>query len=304
MSFSAEVKNELCRIQPGNMDCVRAECCGILLFCNIFTADEIRIITENEAFAGRLPRLFRRAFGVSFDREPEEDRQGKMVFSVTDGGKIARIMDVLGHERAQSLSVHLNLALVEEERSCAAFLRGAFLAGGSLNDPKKSYHMEFVTTHLHVAGETEALLREMGMTPHTVRRSGAQVLYFKQSEALEDMLTLIGAPVSAMELMNTKLEKDLRNQVNRKTNCDEANLDKSLAATQRQIESIRRLKRSGRLDGLPDKLKETAEKRMNYPELPLSELAEQFTPPITKSCLNHRLRKIEEYASKNGGKTI
>lgn len=302
MSFAAEVKNELCRTAPGHLCCTRAEAYGVLLFCNVFSPYEIRIMTENEAFSKRLPRLFQRAFGVHFDREPGEEKGGKYCFQIWDKDKLNRIMDTLGFDRLKSLAMHINLAMLEEEHCRAAFLRGAFLAGGSMIDPSKSYHMELATSHLHASRELEALLREMETQPKSVQRSGYYVIYFKQSEAIEELLTRIGAPLAAMELMNTKLEKDLRNQVNRKLNCDTANLDKSVEAATHQVEVLRRMAQFGIIDQLPDKLKDTATKRLLFPELPLSELAAEFSPPLTKSCLNHRLRKLMEIAAQMEGK--
>lgn len=142
----------------------------------------------------------------------------------------------------------------------------------------------------------EVLLRECGYPPKGLSRNGSFITYFKQSDQIEDFLTLIGAPVAAMHLMSAKLEKDLRNSVNRRLNCDSANLDKAVEAAQEQLEAIRRLRSADLLDKLPDKLKKTAALRLEYPELSLSELAAAFDPPVTKSCLNHRLRKIQELA--------
>ena len=140
------------------------------------------------------------------------------------------------------------------------------------------------------------LLQELGFSPKSVLRNSYHVTYFKQSEHIEDFLTLIGAPVAAMNVMTAKMEKDLRNSVNRRLNCDSANLDKAVEAAQEQLESIRKLQRAGLLDQLPDKLQLTAALRLENPELTLSELAEEFDPPVTKSCLNHRLRKITQLA--------
>ena len=295
MSFSSEAKNELCRVQIHHLCCARAEAYGVLLYCNVFTPHEVRIVTEHSGFAARLPKLFHKAFGVSFDQLPAEGSRSKAVFRITDEQKLTHIMDVLGYDRSQSLAVHINLAMLEEDCCRASFLRGAFLAGGSVIDPEKRYHLELATSHMHASSELETLLREMEASPRSVLRSGYYVIYFKQSEHIEDILTLIGAPLAAMEVMNTKVEKELRNQINRKLNCDTANLDKAVDAAQIQIEGIRKLEKFGVMEQLPDKLKETAEKRLLHPELSLSELAGEFTPPITKSCLNHRLRKIMDY---------
>lgn len=296
MSFSFDTKNELCRLPVQKLCCVRAEAYGILLYCNTFSSSEVRIITENPNFAARLPKLFQRAFNVQFDRLPEPEAAGKMVFQITDSRKLDHIINLLGYDPRQNLVLHINFGLLEEECCRASFLRGAFFAGGSLTDPLKRYHLELNTSHLQASRELEVLLRECGYPPKGLSRNGSFITYFKQSDQIEDFLTLIGAPVAAMHLMSAKLEKDLRNSVNRRLNCDSANLDKAVEAAQEQLEAIRRLRSADLLDKLPDKLKKTAALRLEYPELSLSELAAAFDPPVTKSCLNHRLRKIQELA--------
>lgn len=296
MSFSFDTKNELCRLPVQKLCCARAEAYGILLYCNTFSSSEIRIITENPNFAARLPKLFQRAFNVQFDRLPEPEAAGKMVFQITDSRKLDHIINLLGYDPRQNLVLHINFGLLEEECCRASFLRGAFFAGGSLTDPLKRYHLELNTSHLQASRELEVLLRECGYPPKGLSRNGSFITYFKQSDQIEDFLTLIGAPVAAMHLMSAKLEKDLRNSVNRRLNCDSANLDKAVEAAQEQLEAIRRLRSADLLDKLPDKLKKTAALRLEYPELSLSELAAAFDPPVTKSCLNHRLRKIQELA--------
>lgn len=296
MSFSFDTKNELCRLPVQKLCCARAEAYGILLYCNTFSSSEVRIITENPNFAARLPKLFQRAFNVQFDRLPEPEAAGKMVFQITDSRKLDHIINLLGYDPRQNLVLHINFGLLEEECCRASFLRGAFFAGGSLTDPLKRYHLELNTSHLQASSELEVLLRECGYPPKGLSRNGSFITYFKQSDQIEDFLTLIGAPVAAMHLMSAKLEKDLRNSVNRRLNCDSANLDKAVEAAQEQLEAIRRLRSADLLDKLPDKLKKTAALRLEYPELSLSELAAAFDPPVTKSCLNHRLRKIQELA--------
>ena len=296
MSFSFDTKNELCRLPVQKLCCARAEAYGILLYCNTFSSSEVRMITENPNFAARLPKLFQRAFNVQFDRLPEPEAAGKMVFQITDSRKLDHIINLLGYDPRQNLVLHINFGLLEEECCRASFLRGAFFAGGSLTDPLKRYHLELNTSHLQASRELEVLLRECGYPPKGLSRNGSFITYFKQSDQIEDFLTLIGAPVAAMHLMSAKLEKDLRNSVNRRLNCDSANLDKAVEAAQEQLEAIRRLRSADLLDKLPDKLKKTAALRLEYPELSLSELAAAFDPPVTKSCLNHRLRKIQELA--------
>ena len=298
MSFSGEVKRELCRVGLGRACCARAEAYGVLLYCNTFTAQELRIITECEEFAIRLPELFDRAFGgLSFDRMPTALEQ-KYIFQINDGEKLERIIDAFGFDARQSPVLHINFGLLEEDCCRAAFLRGAFLAGGSVTDPNKRYHLELETSHAQASRELQALLTDMGQQPKQVARGGYQVTYFKISDQIEDLLTLMGAPLSAMALMNTRAEKELRNGVNRRVNCESANLDKAVDAAQEQLEAIRRLYELGRVEELSPQLKETVILRETYPELTLSQLAEEFDPPVTKSCLNHRLRKLVELSKK------
>ena len=296
MSFSYDTKNELCRLPVQRQCCARAEAYGILLFCNTFSPREVRIITENPQFAERIPRLFKKAFGLRFDRLPEPDQPGKRIFQITEREKLDHIVNALGYDPQQNTALHINFGILEDECCRAAFLRGVFFAGGSITDPMKRYHLELATSHRHVSAELDALLRDTGFSPKDVGRNGGFVTYFKQSEHIEDLLTLIGAPVAAMHIMTTKMEKDLRNSVNRRFNCDSANLDKSVEAAQEQLEAIRALERAEKLEDLPEKLRQTAALRMEHPELSLSELALEFDPPLTKSCLNHRLRKISALA--------
>ena len=220
------------------------------------------------------------------------------MFQITDGGKLRRIVDLLGFSPEQNLALHINFGLLEEECCRASFLRGAFLAGGSVTDPLKRYHLELATPHLQAGREGEALLRDMGYEPKNVQRQGNGVTYFKQSDHIEELLTRIGAPAAAMEVMAAKVEKEMRNTVNRRVNCDAANVDKAVAASREQVEALTRLTDAGIVATLPVKLQEVAVARLLQPELSLSELAETFDPPLTKSCLNHRMRKLMELAGK------
>lgn len=297
MSFSFDTKNELCRLPVQRRCCALAEAYGVLLYCHTFSSSEIRVITENPNLAARLPRLFQKAFDLRFDRRPDlSEGGGKKVFQITEQKKLDHIIDLLGYDPRQSLALHINFAMVEEECCRASFFRGCFFAGGSITDPTKRYHLELTSSHLQASRELEVLLRESGYPPKSVARNGSSVTYFKQSDQIEDFLTLIGAPVAAMKIMSTKLEKDLRNSVNRRLNCDSANLDKAVEAAQSQGEAIQKLLSAGRLAQLPDRLQQTAALRLEFPELSLAELAEEFDPPVTKSCLNHRLRKLVELA--------
>ncbi len=299
-SFSSNVKSELCRASLHKKCCAVAECYGILLYCNTFTCREVKIITESRALAARLPKLFQKAFGIAFDAGPDSlDRPGKLIYAIYEREKIEKIFAAYGYSRENSLVLHVNLGVLEEPCCQVSFLRGAFLAGGSVTDPEKRYHLELLTVHRAVSRETYALLLELGYQPKDTERGGSHILYFKQSDAIEDFLTMIGAPVCAMGIMAAKVEKDLRNGINRRVNCETANIGKVVNAAQEQLEAIRQLETTGKLETLPDKLKATVRLRMENPEATLSELAAMLDPPITKSAMNHRMRKLIELAKES-----
>ena len=295
MAFSADVKQELCRQRLDRRCCAQAEAYGILLFCSAFSSRQARIVTESPALKERLPALFRKAFKLSFDQTPEAG-EGKGAFLLEDPAKLKTVFDAFDLEWDGSVSLHINLARLEDGHCRTAFLRGAFLAGGSVTDPMKGYHLELATSHYHVGRELPALLREAGFEPKETDRKGNRVVYFKQSDHIEDFLTFLGAPVSAMGVMAAKIERDLRGSVNRQVNCDSANLDKTVAAAREQLEAIERLRKSGRLDTLPDKLREAARLRLENPELNLGQLGALCSPPVSKSAFNHRMRKLMEMA--------
>ena len=293
ISFSSAARAEICRELPHKHCCAKAQCFGILLFCNSFQDDGIKIITESREFACILPKLFKKAFDLDFDSYPSLASSGKLVFLIRDPEKLSEIMEAFGFSAGDTLALHVNYPIVEEECCKVSFLRGAFLAGGSVTDPGKGYHLELATTHQAVARETELIVREvMDFTPKTAARGGAQVLYLKQSEQISDFLTRLGAPVAAMGIMEARLEKELNNKVNRRCNCDDANTSKVVEAAQEQLGVIRTLRERGILEGLPEKLKQAAYAREQNPSASLSELAAMMEPPITKPAMNNRMKKL------------
>jgi len=296
ISFSAQAKAEVCRAFPNKHCCAQAQCFGVLLFCNSFGSDGIKIITESREFAYILPKLFWRAFELEFDSFPSLEAPGKLVFQIYDPEKIERIMSAFGFD-SQTVALHVNLPVVEDDCCKASFLRGAFLAGGSVTDPAKGYHIELTTTHQSVARELNALMQEiMGFYMKITPRSGGQVLYLKQSDVISDLLTYLNAPVAAMGIMEAKLEKELNNKVNRRCNCDDANISKVVEAAQEQLNAIRILQEAGLMENLPAKLKQAAIAREENPEASLSELAAMMEPPITKPAMNNRMKKLQELA--------
>jgi DNA-binding protein WhiA len=292
MSFSSGVKTELCRLPISRTCCTLAECYGVLLYCNTFTPREIRVVTSSPDFAGRLNRLFHKAFSFGFDDDSAQKGGKKHCLSISSPEKIAALFAAFGYEVGGVLAHHINLAFLEEPCCATAFIRGAFLAGGSMTDPSKGYHLELSTVHLSVSRELFSLLIELGFEPKDTCRGGSYITYFKHSGAIEDLFTLLGAPVSAMEIMNAKVEKDMRNTINRKVNCDNANADKIVSASMNQLQAIKKLN----VSELPPKLRDTALLRIANPEASLAELSALSVPPVTKSCLSHRLRKLMELA--------
>ena len=297
ISFSSAARTEICRELPHSHCCALAECFGILLFCNSFQDNGIKIITESREFACILPKLFKKAFDLDFDSYPSLAAPGKLVFQIWEKEKLSKVMEAFGFSPRDTLALHVNYPVVEEACCKVSFLRGAFLAGGSVTDPGKGYHLELATTHHSVARETEPIIREvMDFAPKTALRGGAQVLYLKQSEQISDFLTCLGAPVAAMGIMEARLEKELNNKVNRRCNCDDANTSKVVEAAQEQLSVIRSLREKGILEGLPEKLKQAALAREQNPSASLTELAAMMEPPITKPAMNSRMKKLAAFA--------
>lgn len=297
LSFSAGAKAEICRDFPSKRCCAVAQAFGVLLYCNTFTSDTIRIVTESREFAMLLPKLFRKAFALEFDEFPSVEAPGKLIFQISDSQKLDVIFRTYGFELGKMLSLHVNLSVLEEDCCKLAFLKGVFLAGGSVTDPAKGYHLEIATAHQAVARETYTLMEEtLGFYPKLASRGGSQVLYLKQSDLISDCLTFLGAPVSAMGIMEAKLEKELKNKVNRRCNCDEANTSKVVDAAQEQINAIRLIRERNLMDRLPAKLQQAAFAREQNPVSSLTELAAMMDPPITKPAMNHRLKKLIMFA--------
>lgn len=297
VSFSGNAKAELCKTIPQRPCCALSQCFGVLLFCNSFSPDGIRIVTESREFAQILPRLFKKAFNISFDIVPVAEATGKLVFQIQDSVKICKIMHAFGFDPSGTVALHLNLPIVENDCCKTAFLRGAFLAGGSVTDPEKGYHLEITTTHGGVSRQTYTLMQEvLSFYPKTAVRSGGHVLYIKQSDLISDFLAYLGAHVASMGIIEARLEKELNNKVNRRCNCDDANTSKVVEAAQEQLDAIRILQELGKLEQLPHKLLQAAIARQENPSASLTELAAMMEPPITKPAMNHRLKKLMEMA--------
>lgn len=281
MSFTTDIKSELCHV-PVTDETALAECLGMLLFAGQFSRDSLRIQCEMPAVRRRVQTLLNQYFDVW----PAEN---ETILQVWDPQEIARIFEIYGYERENSLP--LNRALVEDELSRSAFFRGAFLIGGYVST-EKGYHLELVTPHLYAARQVSSLLNEAELPAGQMMRRGIHVLYYKDSAAIEDFLSACGATSAAMDLMLKKVERELRNGVNRRVNCETANLTKTVGAAARQIAAIERLEAAGLLEKLPAPLQMTAHLRQQNPEMSLNELCAAFPEPISKPGLNNRLRRL------------
>ena len=286
MSFTTDIKSELCHV-PVADDTALAECLGMLLFAGQFSREGLRIQCEMPAVRHRVLQLFSRYM----DLWPEEL---DTILQLRDPLEIDRIFELYGYERESSLP--LNRALVEDEQSRSAFLRGAFLIGGYVSTPEKGYHLELVTPHYHVSRQVSSLLGEMELPAGYIVRRGIHVLYYKDSAAIEELLSACGATGAAMDLMLKKVEREFRNDINRKVNCETANLTKTVGAAARQIAAIEKLQESGMLENLPENLRQTAFLRLANPEMSLTELVAATGGSISRPGLNNRLRRLVQLA--------
>ncbi len=295
MSFSSETKAELCRIPVVRMCCAVAEAYGILLYAHTFSHVEICMVTSCEPLARRIPPLLARAFGVTV-KLPEAGAGGRYVIKITDQAQLGRIFSALGYDLKYHLSYHLNRNVIEEDCCRASFLRGIFLAAGTVASPDKKTHLELTTAHHTLCREVMSLMLDMELSPKLATRKSASLLYWKDTAGTEDFLTLIGAPHAALRMMEAKVEKQLRNRVNRQVNCETANVIKASNAAAEQIAVIQRaLDRSG-WEIFPDALHDTIRLRLDDPTASLSELAARLDPPISKPGLSHRMRRIVSIA--------
>lgn len=294
MSFSSDVKQELSSIELTSDCCLQAQAYGMLLFGRSFSYSDISFTTENEAVANKYSDIIYELF--SFRPEITSAGSKKYTVSLDDKDEIATVMELFGHSRNQIL-LRINRANISEECCFAAFLRGVFLACGTVTDPEKNYHLEFTTPGKKACMDLMQLFEEMSFEPKYIFRKGIHVVYFKISEAIEDFLTLIGATNSTLTLMGVKMQKDIVNRVNRRVNFESANLSRTVDAALEQIYAIEKIERTVGLDSLPQQLHDMAIIRMENPEESLSELSSLITPPISRSGVNHRLKRLVQIAA-------
>lgn len=308
MSFSKKTKEELCRAEFISDEQKQAAAYGMLLFSRLFSASAINFTTESrhtamlysETISSMTSSIIE--LSVKLTRRGGENRL--FTLSVPDVNDCRKIFDIFGHS-VSSPSLRINRANIDGDECLAYFLRGVFLVCGSVTDPEKDYHLEFVVPHKKLASDLEKIITEIdeiNTEPHTVNRKGSYIVYIKGSENIEDMLTYMGAPMSALNIIQSKMVKSVRNRINRRVNSETANSNKTAAAAAGQLRAIKNIIERKGIDYLPDELKELAEIRLENPEYNLRELGAALKDPISRSGVNHRLQRIIAISEELSGK--
>ncbi len=297
MSFSSEAKKEIAAALPDKPCCRAAQAYGMLEFGHAFSGDEISLQTELEEVAGVYDRLVSRVCGV--DKPVRETLQRRTTLYQSAFSQEAdrhKILDTFGHTPG-AVSLRLNRANLDCDGCARAFLRGAFLVCGAVTDPEHDYHLEFAVPHYNLSRDLMTLLREVEFPAKTVTRGGQYIVYIKESERIEDCLTYLGATKAALEMMGVKMVKSIRNDTNRRINCENANIDKTVQAAGAQMDALRRIEETCGLSALPEDLRAVAQVRLDHPELSLRDLGAAMEPPLSRSGVNHRLQRIIKFAA-------
>jgi DNA-binding transcriptional regulator WhiA len=317
MSFSSEVKEELVKQHTKSRHCQIAELAAILELEGSVSGQPPRLVldSDNPLVQKRYALLMKLAFSVEVEKSREGEQipgaetphetgqscEGKASRSAgiaLDEETSGRVLAALKWEEGQPKHWRTNGLLVQNTCCRKAFLRGAFLASGSISDPAKSYHFEIVCSSMEQAMQLQKILIDFAADAKIVERKGHYVVYLKEGSQIVDILGSMEAFVSLMNLENVRILKEMRNSVNRKVNCETANISKTVSAAVKQVEDIERIRDTIGIDALPVSLREIAQVRLEYPEAPLKELGTYLDPPVGKSGVNHRLRRLSEIAER------
>lgn len=295
MTFSQMIKEELCSSKFPCGGCAYALNFAMLYFTQA-NAEGYLYKSDRKEIIGLLAEKLVEDTGIivtTVDPDIQAKQKHKRYHLVIDDTEDRRTFET---RYSIPLEQFLSGGALQNECCKLSFLRGVFIACGTVVNPKKEYHFELKIPYAEDAELLAQLFAGQGFPLKRTKRKGNQILYLKESEHIEEVLTYLGALKSVFELMNIKIEKDLRNKVNRVTNCETANIQKTVTASMKQAEDIRYIYKQGKADELSDDLKQTAEIRLKYPELSLTELCEQMPVKISRSGLNHRLKKLSEIA--------
>lgn len=309
MSFSSKVKREVCRIEKNDKDEILAELSAVMKGCGTVgmsggSGINFQISTENPAIARRIFKLLKDVFNINskllVKKSNSLKKNNLYIVQINESMNVIDILDkvkVLDKDSGY-LNIDYNIPkeIIKNDSCKKAYIRGAFLGSGSISNPEKAYHVEFVTHDLDYANNLSKLINSYNINSKVIGRKNSFVVYIKEGEQIVDTLNIIGAYSSLLEFENIRIMKEMRNNVNRIVNCETANLSKTVNAAVRQIESIKLIQREIGLSRLPQNLREVAEIRINFPDESLKELGEMLSPRVGKSGINHRLRKIEKIA--------
>ena len=311
MSFSSKLKEELSRQISPARHCQIAEMAAIISLCGKIMISEddrytIKIHTENVAVARKYFTLLKKTFNISTDvsirRNAYLNKNRTYTVTIREHEDALRVLHAVklldeNGEVGENLNVVQNVVI---QQSCCrrAFIRGAFLSSGSISDPEKFYHFEIVCATEEKAEQLKNIIATFDLEAKIVKRKRYYVAYIKEGNQIVDILNVMEAPITLMELENIRILKDMRNSVNRQVNCETANINKTVSAAVKQIEDIEYIRDTIGLDDLPNNLREVARERLERPESTLKELGEALDPPVGKSGVNHRLRKLCDLAGR------
>lgn len=307
MSFSSKMKNDLSRIKFEDKCCQKAELSALIRVSGTiqfkgFKKFKLTIVTENAAIARHIFTLFKKTFSIQTEvlvrKNKTLKKNNSYMMMIENAFDILMELEIIGEENGL-LGINHGIPenIVAKECCKRSYLRGIFMGGGSVSDPERSYHLE-LTLHNKKYGEAlgHFIMESYELESKFIIRKNNYVLYFKDGDQIVDFLNIIGAHTALLNFENIRIVKEMRNSVNRLVNCETANLNKTVDAAYRQVKDIKLIEEKRGLASLPDNLREIAELRVENPDLSLRELGEELQPPVGKSGVNHRLRKIEAIA--------
>lgn len=296
MSFSGTVKEELATQIGAARHCQLAELAALMHFAGSTCENGVHLSfhAENEVVARKCFTLFKKTFNIDNVVMKEKSR---LLPDDDMEKKVIQALHLMGQdEEPLALERPVSSLLIKNSCCARAYLRGAFLCIGSMSDPAKGYHLEYVCTNGVQAKQLRDMIREFQIDAKIIKRKKYDVVYLKEGAGIVDLLNVMGAHVSLMNLENLRIVKEMRNSINRRVNCETANISKTVTAASKQIEDILLIRDKYGFENLPDNLRQMAEVRLEYPDAALKELGEYLEPPVGKSGVNHRLRRLSEIA--------
>lgn len=294
MSFSSDVKDELILRSTMNGECCKiAQSCGLLLFGRSFSASCLSLLTENPQAADAYAEAVKYLSGEYPETEVSE--VGNYKITVENRKTVSAVLEKLGYD-CNMARRRINFADIANPCCFASFIRGAFLAAGTVTDPEKEYHLEFSSSSKQLCADLIKVFAEFDIEPKLTERAGSYIVYIKKSSEIEDVLSLMGATENAMVLMGAKMYKDVRNNVNRRVNFESANMARAVQAASKQYEAAALIKEKFGFDSLPSDLKEIAILRYENREASSAEIRAMLSESLTVSGISHRFRRLQKIA--------